>query len=179
MDRAVTSNPGLSKVLAGSNLSYATHLVVRPGKSGYDSSMTEAQELSGSDERGTYGHEISLERGIEARKLRERNELTRPRLADLINKSERSIFRWETQGISEENFLLIEQAINVFNEARADGAKGTSRLAAEVLRQASTLDLALELVSRAREIEARNRAFDELKASLKHQGLSHLIPEDF
>lgn len=52
-------------------------------------------------EHGTYGHEISLERGLEARELRKSNGLTRPRLADLINRSERSIFRCETEGITE------------------------------------------------------------------------------
>ena len=128
-------------------------------------------------ERGTHGHEISLERGQEARRLREKHGLTRPVLSDLINRSERSIFRWETEGISEENFKLIQEAVMSTAEARVDGASGYSRLSIEALRQASTLDLALELVSRARQSESNHRALEELKATLEHKGLGYLLPE--
>lgn len=128
-------------------------------------------------ERGTHGHEVSLERGLEARRLREQHGLTRPMLSDLIARSERSIYRWETEGITEENFRLIEQAVEQTADARADGAAGFSRLSLEALRQASTVDLALELVARARQSEANYRALEQLKTSLEHKGLSYLLPD--
>lgn len=130
-------------------------------------------------ERGTYGHELSRERGQEARDLRERHGLTRPVLSDLINRSERSIFRWETEGITEENFRLVTQAIEQAVSARSDGASGYSQLSLEALRQASTLDLALELVSRARQLEANNRALEQLKDALEDKGLTYLLPKAF
>lgn len=129
--------------------------------------------------QGTYGHEVSIERGVQARKLRESSGLTRPVLSDMINRSERSIFRWETEGISEENYLLIEESINAWKSAQARSASGFSQLSIEALRTASTLDLALELVSRARRIEERNRSLDHLRETLQERGLAHLLPEDF
>jgi len=130
-------------------------------------------------ERGTHGHEISIERGTQARRLREEHGLTRPVLSDLINRSERSIYRWETEGISKENYQLIEEAVKAHKDARTQSVSGFSRLSMEALLNVSTLDLALELVRRARAMEQRNRGLDSLKEKLELEGLSYLIPEDF
>ena len=129
--------------------------------------------------RGTRGHEISVERGIQARELREKHDLTRPMLSDLISRSERSIYRWETEGISEENYRLIEEAVKAHKNARTQSVSGFSRRSMEALHNISTIDLALELVSRARAMEQRNRSLDELKEKLEREGLGYLIPEDF
>lgn len=100
-------------------------------------------------------------------------------LSDLISRSERSIYRWETEGISEENYRLIEEAVEAHKNARTQSISGFSRLSMEALHNISTIDLALELVSRARTMEQRNRGLDELKEKLEREGLGYLIPEDF
>ena len=146
----------------------------------YAEVMKQADETTlASSGQGTHGHEVSKARGIKARKLRESNGLTRPILADMINRSERTIFRWETEGISEDNFRLIEDGIDASKTAQARGASGFSRLSTEALRTASTLDLALELVSRARKIEDRNRGLDNIKRTLEEEGFGYLLPKDF
>lgn len=126
---------------------------------------------------GTHGHELSVERGQEARELREAYGITRPILSDLIGKSERTLYRWETYGITEENFQLIEEAIDASKSARSGAASGLSQLSLEALRTVSTLDLALELVARARKLEERNRRFDLFKEDLAARGLDNLVPE--
>lgn len=121
----------------------------------------------------------SKELGAEIKRLRTYHGIFRKNLALVLGVSERTLSRWETNGITKENYQKMEQGIKalVANQAKADLSRKQAGLAD--VSDFSTLQLATELLDRAGKMEVRERALDELKETLTERGLTHLLPEGF
>lgn len=118
------------------------------------------------EQRGTHGHEVSKELGAELKSIRTGYGISRRILTDLTGVSERTLSRWETEGVRSEKYDELVEVMASYIAEQARARAGVTTLSPLTPADIPTVDLALELAERARRMEERNRAFDKLKEEL-------------
>lgn len=113
--------------------------------------------------------------GYDILKRREATGLPRTPVANRIGISERTLFRWEMEGTHMTNRERVLEALNTMHYTPS-GQTNTTRIDPSELRKSSAVDLASELLDRARIMDTYTQAVADLKARLEEDGLGHYIP---
>ena len=124
-----------------------------------------------SRETNMYEGKSPEDRGEAIRKARQEGGWTRAALARRIGVQDRTVARWEHDGTDQNNLVIAFQAMRALrlNMEGVIPGKGID------LSKVSTLDLTVELERRARVMEARDRAYLEMRNNLERDGLKAYI----
>lgn len=106
---------------------------------------------------------------------RERAGLPRTPVADKVGISERTLFRWEMEGTTMANRERVISALNSMHYTPA-GRPNVDHLDPKELRKASSVDLASELLERARIFDNYTTMVEDLKARMKEDNLGYYLP---
>lgn len=109
--------------------------------------------------------------GREVRRRREGVHMPRAQLAAALSVDQRTLARWELEGTTEEN---LERVIKTLDRMRPMMAGAFPRPV--TMDNISTVDLAVELLKRARLMEVRDDKVLELKKNLQDAELDYLWP---
>lgn len=111
--------------------------------------------------------------GTEMRRRRDHDGVARSRLSGVLGVDPRTLARWEKggAGATMDNLHLVTRALESLRQDMGGEPIFTD------LSKISTLELALELTSRARIMESRDRTILDLKSNLQKAELDYLWPE--
>lgn len=106
---------------------------------------------------------------------REATGLSRTPVAEKAGISERTLFRWEMEGTTMANH---ERIVNTLNSVHytPSGRPNVARIDSSELRKASSVDLASELLERARIFDNYTQMVEDLKNRMLKDNLGHYLP---
>lgn len=113
--------------------------------------------------------------GYDILKRREATGLPRLPVAEKVGISERTLFRWEMEGTHMANRERVIDALSTMHYTPS-GQPNVARLDPAELRKAASIDLAYELLERARIFDNYTQMVEDLKRRMSHDNLGHYLP---
>lgn len=113
--------------------------------------------------------------GYDILKRREESNLPRTPIADKVGISERTLFRWEMEGTTMQNRERVLEALN-YMHLSPSGRMAVSRIDDQDLRRVSSVDLASELLERARIFDNYTQMVEDMKNRMKRDNLDYYLP---
>lgn len=141
------------------------------GRNGETSGESDAAIVAAQVER--YRKQTDKQNGDTIRAHREEAGLTRAKVAQRLAVETRTLARWELEGAPFEKLARVFQAVRAM---RLNMEAVTPGGAVRAMSKISTVDLALELLQRARTMEDRDRQLLDLRHNLEARGLGKLFP---